>query len=71
MTGCPKAGGRQYIPDDWASSPYVPPYEMETMEEFDFSAMPPEAVWNYDTYTTAEVRHARRAAPRRGLDAAD
>ena len=38
VTGCAK-GSRQYIPDEWGESPYVPPYEMEKMEEFGYSAM--------------------------------
>ena len=38
VRGCPK-GTSQFIPDEWAASPYVPPYEMEKMEEFGYSAM--------------------------------
>ena len=47
VPGCPSYGTSDepgFIPQAWAESAYVPPHEMETMEEFNFSAMPPEAV---------------------------
>ena len=54
IAGCPTTEGA-FVPEPWASSPYVSPWRMEAMDEFNRSAMPLEAVNRIGEFTKEEI----------------
>ena len=54
VSGCPSTE-HEFVPEAFASAAYVSPWRMETMAQFNFSAMPLDAINRIGEFTKEEI----------------